>query len=101
MVEGELNDLVMAIDPRSDKVERVDLGGSPHPIAISHGTGKRSRPRGLLRHAAGLRIDHRDDAFGLERSAPDGEMLFVWAPTRAWCTCDLHAHACINADAGD
>ena len=25
---GELNDLVMAIDPRSDKVERVDLGGS-------------------------------------------------------------------------
>ena len=39
---GELNDLVMAIDPRSDKVERVDLGGSPHPIAISHATGKRS-----------------------------------------------------------
>ena len=49
---GELNDLVMAIDPRSDKVERVDLGGSLHPIAISHATGKRSlrsRPKASSR----------------------------------------------------
>ena len=49
---GEPNDLVMAIDPRSDKVERVDLGGSPHPIAIGHATGKRSlrsRPKASLR----------------------------------------------------
>jgi DNA-binding beta-propeller fold protein YncE len=48
----ELNDLVIAIDPRSDKVERVDLGGSPHPIAISHATGKRSlrsRPKASSR----------------------------------------------------
>ena len=49
---GEPNDLVMAIDPRSDKVERVDLGGSLHPIAISHATGKRSlrsRPKASSR----------------------------------------------------
>ena len=45
---------------RRDKVERVDLGESPHPIAISHATGKRSlrsRPkasRWSIRNASGI-----------------------------------------------
>jgi DNA-binding beta-propeller fold protein YncE len=37
---AELGNAVLAIDPATDKVERIALGGSPHWIAISHATGK-------------------------------------------------------------
>jgi DNA-binding beta-propeller fold protein YncE len=37
---GELGNAVLAIDPASGKVNRIDIGGSPHWIAISHTTGK-------------------------------------------------------------
>jgi DNA-binding beta-propeller fold protein YncE len=37
---AELGNAVLAIDPGNDRVERIDLGGSPHWIAISHATGK-------------------------------------------------------------
>lgn len=37
---AELGNAVLAIDPFTDKVERIALGGSPHWIAISHATGK-------------------------------------------------------------
>jgi len=33
---AELGHAVLAIDPLTDKVERVDVGGSPHWIAFSH-----------------------------------------------------------------
>ncbi len=37
---GELGNAVLAIDPETDEVNRVDIGGSPHWIAVSHATGK-------------------------------------------------------------
>ena len=39
-VTAELANAMLAIDPQSGKVERVEIGGSPHWIAISHATGK-------------------------------------------------------------
>ena len=37
---AELGNAVLAIDPDTDKVERIDLGGAPHWIAVSHTTGR-------------------------------------------------------------
>ena len=37
---AELGNAVLAIDPATDKVERIDIGGSPHWIAISHAANK-------------------------------------------------------------
>jgi DNA-binding beta-propeller fold protein YncE len=37
---AELGEAVLAIDPATDAIERVPLGGAPHWIAISHATGK-------------------------------------------------------------
>jgi DNA-binding beta-propeller fold protein YncE len=37
---AELGKAVLAIDPVARTVERIDLGGSPHWIAVSHSTGK-------------------------------------------------------------
>ena len=37
---AELGNAVLAIEPVSNKVDRIDIGGSPHWIAVSHSTGK-------------------------------------------------------------
>ena len=37
---AELGNAVLAIDPATNKVERIDVGGSPHWIAVSHPIGK-------------------------------------------------------------
>lgn len=37
---AELANSVLAIVPGNDAVERIDIGGSPHWVAISHATGK-------------------------------------------------------------
>jgi len=37
---AELGSAVLAIDPDTNKVERIDVGGAPHWIAVSHATGK-------------------------------------------------------------
>ena len=37
---GELGNAVLVVDPATDKVQRVDVGGTAHWIAISHATGK-------------------------------------------------------------
>jgi DNA-binding beta-propeller fold protein YncE len=37
---AELGDAVLAIDPTTDAVERIPVGGAPHWIAVSHATGK-------------------------------------------------------------
>jgi DNA-binding beta-propeller fold protein YncE len=37
---AELGNAVLAIDPATGKVDRIDVGGSAHWIAISHATGK-------------------------------------------------------------
>src|SRR5512137_8757 len=35
---AELGNAVLAINPTTQKVDRIDIGGSPHWIAISHAT---------------------------------------------------------------
>src|SRR5262245_4376928 len=37
---AELGNAILAIDPLTRKIDRIDLGGSPHWIAVSHATGK-------------------------------------------------------------
>jgi len=37
---AELGNAVLAIDPETGKVERIDVGGAPHWIAVSHAAGK-------------------------------------------------------------
>jgi YVTN family beta-propeller protein len=37
---GELGNAVLAIDPASDKVEKIDVGHTAHWVAVSHATGK-------------------------------------------------------------
>ena len=37
---AELGNAVLAINPATEKVDRIDIGGSPHWIAVSHSTGK-------------------------------------------------------------
>jgi DNA-binding beta-propeller fold protein YncE len=105
-------DLVVAgrtrLDPRSGKVERVDLGGSPHWIAISHATGKlfaSFKTKGVVavvdtqdrRMTNVISIPHNAEGLAV---APDGEVLFVCAQ-QGRGACDRHAHACIKANDGD
>ena len=37
---GELGQAVLAIDPASEKVEKIEVGNTAHWVAISHATGK-------------------------------------------------------------
>ena len=37
---GELGNAVLAIDPATDKVEKIDVGATAHWVAISHALGK-------------------------------------------------------------
>ena len=37
---GELGNAVLAIDPATDKVEKIDVGNTAHWVAVSHATGK-------------------------------------------------------------
>jgi DNA-binding beta-propeller fold protein YncE len=37
---GELGGAVLAIDPTSEKVEKIDVGDTAHWVAVSHATGK-------------------------------------------------------------
>ena len=37
---GELGNSVLAIDPKTDKVEKVEVGSTAHWVAVSHATGK-------------------------------------------------------------
>jgi DNA-binding beta-propeller fold protein YncE len=37
---AELGNAVLAIDPDTNKAERINVGGAPHWIALSHSTGK-------------------------------------------------------------
>jgi DNA-binding beta-propeller fold protein YncE len=88
---GELGSALLAIDPDSEEVERIDLGGRPHWLAVSHATGKifaslkatdsvavvdRDRRKPLDR----IHIPHRAEGLAL---APDGETLYVVAHEKA------------------
>jgi DNA-binding beta-propeller fold protein YncE len=84
---GELGNAVLAIDPETNKVERIDVGGSPHWIAVSHATGKLFasfktkeavavvdlNARRVIRTIA---IPHGAEGIAV---SPDGETLFVCA----------------------
>jgi DNA-binding beta-propeller fold protein YncE len=84
---AELGNAVLAIDPAAEKVDRIDLGGSPHWIAISHSTGKlfasfKTREAVAVVDTASRRkvgtiaIPHGAEGIAV---SPDGETLFVCA----------------------
>ena len=84
---AELGNAVLAIDPDSGKVERIELGGSPHWIAVSHDTGrlfasfKTKEAVAVVdlnsRHMTGkIAIPHGAEGIAV---SPDGETLFVCA----------------------
>jgi DNA-binding beta-propeller fold protein YncE len=84
---GELGDAVLAIDPATDKVERIDVGGSPHWIAVSHSTGKlfaSFKTKEVVavvetssrRMTGKIAIPHGAEGIAV---SPDGDTLFVCA----------------------
>jgi len=84
---AELGNAVLAIDTSTDKVDRIDVGGAPHWIAISHTNRKLFASFKTKDTVAVLDTDtHRVAAtiaipYGAEGIAvsPDGETLFVCA----------------------
>ncbi len=84
---AELGDSVLAIEPHTGKIERIDVGGSPHWIAVSHTNGKlfasfkTKETVAVLdtsthRVAGTLAIPHGAEGIAV---SPDGETLFVCA----------------------
>jgi DNA-binding beta-propeller fold protein YncE len=84
---AELGNAVLAIDLDAGKVERIDLGGSPHWIAVSHTNGKlfasfKTKEAVAVvdtathRVAAKIAIPHGAEGIAV---SPDGETLFVCA----------------------
>ena len=84
---AELGNAVLAIDPATGAVARIDIGGAPHWIAISHATGKLFASFKTKETVAVLDIETRQAAgalaipHGAEGIAvsPDGWALFVCA----------------------
>jgi DNA-binding beta-propeller fold protein YncE len=84
---AELGQAVLAIDPESGKVERIDVGGAPHWIAVSHTNRKlfasfKTRETVAVvdtdthRIAATIAIPHGAEGIAV---SSDGETLFVCA----------------------
>ena len=84
---AELGNAVLAIDTASGKVDHIDIGGSPHWLAVSHATGKlfasfKTREGvAVLDTASHTVIGTIDIPHGAEGIAvsPNGEMLLVCA----------------------
>ena len=84
---AELGNAVLAIDPDTDKVQRIDVGGSPHWIAVSHSAGKvfasfkTKETVAVIDSAKRAVIDKIQIPHGAEgiAASPDGETLFVCA----------------------
>ena len=87
---AELGHAVLAIDPSTGKVERIDVGGAPHWIAVSHVTGKlfasfkTQETVAVLDTATRKMLGTIPVPHGAEgiAVAPDGETLFVCAHWR-------------------
>ena len=84
---AELGNAVLAIDPSTDKVDRIDVGGAPHWIAISHSAGKlfaSFKTKDVVvvvdlnsrRVIGAVAIPYGAEGIAL---APNGEMLLVCA----------------------
>jgi DNA-binding beta-propeller fold protein YncE len=87
---AEMERAMLVIDVETDAVQRIDVGGSPHWLAISHQTGKVFGSFKATGHAvvvdletrvpvAKLEIPHRAEGLAV---TPDGETLFVCAHER-------------------
>jgi DNA-binding beta-propeller fold protein YncE len=84
---AELGNAVLAINPTTGEVDRIDLGGSPHWIAVSHSTGKlfasfkTKEAVAVVDTASRKMIGTIAIPHGAEGIAvtPDGETLFVCA----------------------
>jgi DNA-binding beta-propeller fold protein YncE len=84
---AELANAVLAIAPGNDEIERIDIGGAAHWIAVSHATGKlfasfKSREAvAVLDLEERKRVDLITIPHGAEGIAvsPDGWALFVCA----------------------
>jgi DNA-binding beta-propeller fold protein YncE len=98
---GELGNAVLAIDPETDKVERIDVGGSPHWIAFSHpffklfASFKTKNAVAVVdtrsRHLIGtIQILHGAEGIAV---SPDGATLFVCAHRKGLVhVIDAHSH---------
>jgi DNA-binding beta-propeller fold protein YncE len=84
---AELANAVLAIAPESGQVERIELGGAPHWIAISHATGKLFASFKTREAVAVVDLDSRKriDVIAIPHGAeglavsPDGAALYVCA----------------------
>ena len=98
---AELGNAVLAIDPATDKVERIDVGGSPHWIAFSHpffklfASFKTKDAVAVIdtrsRHLIGtIQILHGAEGIAV---SPDGATLFVCAHRKGLVhVIDAHSH---------
>jgi len=98
---GELGNAVLAIDPETDKVKRIDVGGSPHWIAFSHpffklfASFKTKDAVAVVdtrsRHLIGtIQILHGAEGIAV---SPDGATLFVCAHRKGLLhVIDAHSH---------
>jgi len=84
---AELANAVLAIDPATERVDRIAIGGSPHWIAVSHSTGKlfasfKTKEAVAVIDTASrkvlgtIAIPHGAEGIA---TSPDGETLFVCA----------------------
>jgi DNA-binding beta-propeller fold protein YncE len=98
---GELGNAVLAIDPATDRVEKVDVGATAHWVAVSHATGKvfvsvkqdHVVVVDIARRSAVDRIKLPHVVEGLA-IAPDGETLYVCAQSAAeFYAIDARTHA--------
>jgi DNA-binding beta-propeller fold protein YncE len=109
---GELGNAVLVIDPDGDKVQRIDVGGTAHWVAISDATGKAVASVksdfvvviDLARRAAVDRIKVPQVTEGIAIS-PDGGTLYVCAQTAAeFYVIDARTHGVLRTvpiDEGD
>jgi DNA-binding beta-propeller fold protein YncE len=101
---AELGNAVLAIDPATDKVQRVDVGSTAHWLAISHATGKVFVSVktdfvvviDLARRAIvdRIKVPHLTEGLAI---APDGGTLYVCAQTAAeFYVIDARSHAVLR-----
>jgi DNA-binding beta-propeller fold protein YncE len=98
---GELGNAVLAIDPSTGKVQKIDVGATAHWVAVSHATGKlfasvkqdHVAVVDLARRTLTDRIKVPHVVEGLAIS-PDGGTLYVCAQTAAeFYVIDARSHA--------